>query len=485
VALAHAHDCARQLALGEIVGDRYRVLGFLGSGGMGEVYEVEHVSLGRHFALKLLHRELMRDPSIVKRFTREARAMAAVESEHVVGIVDFGETLDHTPYFVMERLRGYDLKVCLTEFGPMPSPQAANIIIDACMGLRAAHEAGLVHRDLKPANLFVTRRDNGQDCCKILDLGVVKSIAADSTQQGSLVGTIKYMAPEQILEDGVVGPWTDIYALGAILYECLTAQLPFPGSSAERIMFKILNEGPQPLDQIRSDIPSGMGKTVARALARDRNARFASAMDFALALGPFADRAMTIGRRNPSDEVTIAAVPKLDRECGPISEGSDNPAEAIHLGISQSPQSRRLRAIGVMVLSAGFVGIGSALMLRSSRTQGMPVRHSPVQTQIVPQAPPSILVQQPPQVQSIAGTSTGETLTQHTPQQLQQSDKRNVTPARSVSNPSTRASAVPTPIEAPLASQATPTVKSGFESGAPCTRSHECASRLCVAERCR
>ena len=289
--------------VGMLVLGRYRVLNRLGAGGMGVVYEVEHVALGSRFAVKVLLPVLARDRATVRRFAREARAMALLQSEHVTRILDLGELPDGTPLFVMERLYGEDLQGVLRRSRPLPVRRAVGIMLDACLGVRAMHKAGLVHRDLKPANLHVSTRETGEELCKILDFGVVKSVTSTTTREGRLVGTLRYMAPEQ-LEHATVDQRTDVYALGAVLYECLAGQPPHSGDTLERLLYAIMNGEPAPLERVRSDLPRGLSAEVGRALARDANRRFATVAEFAAALAPYAGK----GRwRDPSAAPTFAA----------------------------------------------------------------------------------------------------------------------------------------------------------------------------------
>jgi eukaryotic-like serine/threonine-protein kinase len=326
----------RTSRVGEIVADRYRVVTRLGAGGMGEVYQAEHLLLGRRFAIKFLRADSASDPRIVARFTREARAMALLESEHVVSIVDFGEHLDGVPFLVMELMRGEDLRQLLARLGPLPVARAIDILLDACAGLRVVHRAGLVHRDLKPPNLFVTKRDNGGDLCKVLDFGVVKSIVTDSTHHGSLVGTLRYMAPEQLQEAEKVDARTDIYALGAILYECLAGHAPHTGDTIERVIFKIMNELPRPLDELRHGLPAGLSAAVTKALARDVTARFESVEQFAAALSRF-------GRR-----------PRAARD---VAVNTGNDITSMELSLPVQPRRARLR-VAARICVAAIVVIG-------------------------------------------------------------------------------------------------------------------------------
>lgn len=273
-----------------LIGDRigaYRVLARLGAGGMGEVYEVVHQELGRHFALKVLRSELTCDAETVARFHREPRTVAKLVSEHVVSIVDCGELSCGTPYFVMERLYGNDLRRLLKEQGILPVARVAHLAVDACLGLSCAHSEGLVHRDLKPENLFLTTRDDGSELCKLLDFGVVKSARDSSTGPGALLGTPRYMAPEQLGLDVPVSPQTDLYALGVIIYEALVGRAPFEGDSVERVLFKIMAERETPLSELRPELPAGLSELVTRALSKKPEDRPESALAFAEALLPY------------------------------------------------------------------------------------------------------------------------------------------------------------------------------------------------------
>lgn len=276
-------------ALSEIVGERYRVLERLGGGGMGEVYEVEHVRLERRFAMKVLRPELAASTELVLRFDREARAVAKLHSDYVVGIVDSGSLVDGRPYFVMERLLGQDLRRLLASAPQLPVERAVNLAIDVCLGLHVAHGAGLVHRDLKPENLFITRTDDGRDRCKVLDFGVVKLAEQEQTQPGALLGTARYMAPEQVTSGADVGPSADLFALGVILYRCLSGEHPFAADSLERVLFRIMNDTPRRLTELAPHVPVALSELVVSAMARAPSQRPASALALAKALAAFAD----------------------------------------------------------------------------------------------------------------------------------------------------------------------------------------------------
>jgi serine/threonine-protein kinase len=269
---------------GLVIADTYRVLDRLGGGGMGEVYAAEHVRTGKPVAVKLLRTELGHDDKAVKRFQREARALASVNSEHVVSILDCGTLPDGAPYLVMERLMGQDLRALLGQACQLPLGRALHIVLGACRGLSALHATGLIHRDLKPANLFIIARDDGHELCKILDLGVAKLDTSAATHQGAVIGTIRYMAPEQLTDSSSVGPESDVYALGAVLYECVAGKPPHPGDTIQELMFNILNRDPPPPSRVVADLPVNIDRVVERALARDPSKRFRTARALGIAL---------------------------------------------------------------------------------------------------------------------------------------------------------------------------------------------------------
>jgi serine/threonine-protein kinase len=260
-----------------VIAGTYQLLERLGGGAMGQVYAAEHLRTGRQVALKILRGDLGEDARALKRFEREARALASIDSAYVVSILDCGRSEAGAPYLVMERLVGEDLRRLLDRSGRLPLRRALYLALDACRGLRAVHAAGLVHRDLKPANLFVTRRDNGEELCKILDFGVAKHAASSATREGTVIGTIRYMAPEQLTDGSNAGPRCDVYAIGAILYECVTGVAPHSGDTVQELMFDIVNHDVPSAAKYMSGLPPELGRIFERTLARDPSRRFAGA----------------------------------------------------------------------------------------------------------------------------------------------------------------------------------------------------------------
>jgi endoglucanase len=280
--------------IGETVGGKYRIVRLLARGGMGVVYEAHHAVVRRRFAIKFLRRDLAERRDILNRFQREAEAAGALENDNVTAAVDFGISDDGAPFIVMEYLVGESLADLLEREGRLPVQRAADLVAQACRGVDAAHAAGIVHRDLKPHNLFVARRDDGTDLVKVLDFGVAKLQAIDeataATGTGTILGTAAYMSPEQARGEKAVDKRTDIYALGAILFEILSKKMPHPGDSPNAILHHIATQAAVPLDSVQPDLPAPLVAIVARILSSDPAARPAAAGALAQELAPFARR---------------------------------------------------------------------------------------------------------------------------------------------------------------------------------------------------
>ena len=258
--------------VGQVIADRYRILELIGRGGMGVVYKVEHVGMGKLMAMKLLHGELSRDREIVKRFKREAQAASLLKHVNTVSIFDFGRS-EGLMYLVMEYIDGIDLGRLIRTGGPMPAPRLAGMIAQACGSLAEAHEVGIVHRDLKPENVIVTQTRDKRDFVKVLDFGLAKLRETEHqleiTSQGSLIGTPYYMAPEQIRGEAVDGR-TDLYALGALMYKALSGSPAFSASTPVGVLTRHLTENVVPLrDRFPElSIPADVDAIVMRAMAK-------------------------------------------------------------------------------------------------------------------------------------------------------------------------------------------------------------------------
>jgi serine/threonine protein kinase len=286
--------------VGELLAGKYRIVRFIGEGGMGTVYEAYHAVVRRRFAVKFLRTGLAKTEEALRRFEREAQAAGALESENIASVVDFGYAADGIPYIIMEFLVGEDLGKILASQGMLPVARAVKIIIQACRGLDAAHKEGIIHRDLKPENLFVCRRGDGTDLVKILDFGIAKLAQTNAdgpvaplTQTGAHLGTPTYMSPEQARGAKHMDHRVDVYGLGVILFEALTEHRPHTGDSYNAILHHILTYPPTSIATLRSDLPQDLVEIIHRTLALNPDDRPATVMHLANALSRHAGRQAT------------------------------------------------------------------------------------------------------------------------------------------------------------------------------------------------
>jgi serine/threonine-protein kinase len=291
-----ASDCEKEeppVGIGELVGGKYRVGEALASGGMGTVVACVDEMLGRPVVLKFLKPKLAADPDVVERFMREARAAARIRNDHVVQVYEVGSTSGGIPYMVMERLEGQDLEELRLSRGPLPVSEAVDLCLQALDAISDAHEQGIVHRDLKPSNLFLAQRRGKAPIVKVLDFGISKvaaehQAAANITRTGSMLGSPGYMSPEQVRSIKNVDRRTDLWSLGVILYEMLTGENAFDGQTLGEVFSKIREEDLPAPSTRRADIPADLDHVMQRCLARNRDARYATAAELRAALLPFA-----------------------------------------------------------------------------------------------------------------------------------------------------------------------------------------------------
>ena len=268
----------RELAPDSMIDERYRVISRIGSGGMADVYCAEDVQLGRNVAVKVLHQQFADDPEFVERFRREASSAAGLAHQHVVNVYDRGEW-DGTYYIAMEYLDGRSLKTIVREEGPLAPQRAIDLVIQILRAARFAHHRGVIHRDLKPQNVIV----DDEDRIKVTDFGIARAGASDVTQTGSIMGTAQYLSPEQA-QGHAVAATSDLYSIGVILYELLTARVPFDGDSAVTIALKQVTEQPVAPSAYNSQVAPDLDAVVLRALEKDPALRFQSADEFIAAL---------------------------------------------------------------------------------------------------------------------------------------------------------------------------------------------------------
>jgi serine/threonine protein kinase len=296
--------------VGKVVAGRYHLVRLLGDGGMGAVYKAADQVLRRFVAIKLLHPAVAEKPSAVERFQREARAAAAIGHPNIIDVLDFGRE-GRRPYMVMEYLRGRSLSQVIAMDRQLDVQRAATIAIHTLAGLQAAHDRGILHRDLKPANLMLVVRFGDRSFVKVCDFGFAALLGegrADAkalTPERTLVGTPAYAAPERLRGDARRDPRLDVYSVGVVLYEMLAGRRPFDAPTFRELARKVRKEEPPPLRRQRPDLPERLERVVMRALAKDREARWADAEAFAEALFPFGRLKVPFREEQPSDSFTM------------------------------------------------------------------------------------------------------------------------------------------------------------------------------------
>jgi serine/threonine protein kinase len=266
---------------------RYRLKRRLASGGMGDVWVAYHPGLKRDVAVKILKpEEQARSASALPRFEREVRATADLKHPNTVRVFDYGITEDGLRYYVMEFLEGETLARHVSLLGPLAPARALHIVGQAARALGEAHEHGIVHRDVKPENLFLTSMGGEHDFVKVIDFGIAKDQSADATMTGTgwVLGTPSYISPE-VAMGKAADPRSDVYALGAVLYFLLCGRPPFEDDNVGALVFAHIHERPlMPSRKLGRQLPVDVESVVMRALEKNPDARFATAMDFALAL---------------------------------------------------------------------------------------------------------------------------------------------------------------------------------------------------------
>jgi serine/threonine protein kinase len=273
--------------VGSVVDGRYRIKRLCGEGGMGRVYEAEHIDIGKRVALKILHPAYSQTPDLVERLRREARAASKISHPNVVDVTDSGTTPDGAFFFVMEYIEGIELGELIFRQGRLDVARALAITVQVCRALHAAHQVSVIHRDLKPENVLIltAARDGQRDFIKVLDFGIAKSGADGDDQKdsrgrpsrrlthpGMTMGTPEYMAPEQAT-GRPADPRSDVYALGGILYEMLSGKPPYEGANFMEILHKKANQNPAALSTFRADVPPELEALITRTLAKDPASR--------------------------------------------------------------------------------------------------------------------------------------------------------------------------------------------------------------------
>jgi serine/threonine-protein kinase len=271
--------------VGQVIDNRLRLERKLGQGGMGRVYLAQHIRLPLKTAVKVLHPDVAHDADAVRRFNEEAERAARIIDEHVARVHDFGQTPEGLVYLEMEFVEGTTLSDLLDETGPLPPKRVADIIEQIAGALAAAHDLRIVHRDLKPENVMIAPGREGTDRVKVLDFGIAKVIAeglAQATKTGAVIGTPDYMSPEQLGGARDLDQRSDVYSLGLVAFVMLTGQLAFPGELPYERMMTRLVKPPRRLAETKRDLrwPAALQSALDRALSRETDRRYASAMEF-------------------------------------------------------------------------------------------------------------------------------------------------------------------------------------------------------------
>jgi len=307
----HARDDLERW-IGATVAGKYRIERLLGRGGMGAVFAAQNVAIGKRVALKFLSAEAARDKDAARRFQREAQAASMIESEHIVQVFDTGTTDDGLPFLVMEHLTGEDLRAKLTREGELPEASALAIATQVLRALVRAHAAGIVHRDLKPDNVFLCARDDGSVLVKLVDFGISKlergTMSERLTRRGTVLGSAYYMSPEQAQASDAVDQRSDLYGVGAMLFEMLAGRPPHLAPTLESVLVAICTQAAPSVQSFRPDVDDALASTIARALEREPDARFASATEMLEALAQVGPGGARPRRRRGPSRTLVAGV---------------------------------------------------------------------------------------------------------------------------------------------------------------------------------
>jgi eukaryotic-like serine/threonine-protein kinase len=295
---------------GAVLSRRWRLIGKLGEGGMGEVHAAEPLEGGSRVAVKVLRREFTADADVRARFLDEGRTCMRLHHANIVRVIECAQADDGTPYLVMELLEGVPLGAYMQHGARVPLAQAAPILQGILSGLAAAHAHGIVHRDLKPDNVFLTRGPNGTFVVKVLDFGIAKVMdvaggMGTRTRTGMLLGTPAYMSPEQARSARDVDQRADLWSAGVLFYEMLSGRVAFPAPTEYARLAALLSSEPEPIEKTDASL-APLAPFLKRALKKERDERFPTAVDMARALAAVAPNAAL--RSDPPGGEVVAAV---------------------------------------------------------------------------------------------------------------------------------------------------------------------------------
>lgn len=333
--------------MGTVLAKKFRVERLIGEGGTGIVVGATHLQLEQKVAIKVLRTALASD-EIRLRFEREARAIGQISSEHVVLVLDVGTLDDGSPFMVMEHLEGRDLARILKESGPLSVEDAVDCMLQVCEALEEAHANGIVHRDLKPANLFLTRRDDGAPHIKVVDFGISKILDSkvrggnEVTSAFAVLGSPRYMAPEQVRNSKEVDGRADLWSVGTVLFQLITGKHAFDAESNVAASLKVLTAEPAKLRDYAPKAPPALELVVSRCLEKDVAKRWSTAGELADALAPFASentresiQQMREAKEAPSLNIALSVSSTSERP-PPVTRSSIPPMPGRH-GAPEAP----------------------------------------------------------------------------------------------------------------------------------------------------
>ena len=389
---------------GDTLDHRYRLDRLIGRGGMGAVFEAEHVILEKRVAVKILHPNMAGNVEALERFYREARTASKLGHEGIVEISDVGQAQDGSPYLVMELLRGEGLGDLLDRAGKLDPRFALDVTAQILSVLVAVHEHGIVHRDLKPENIFLCPRTDGTYHVKILDFGICKITSDETgprlTHTGVAMGTPCYMSPEQARGDMRLDHRTDLWSAGVMLYEMLTGRVPYDGPNYNVVIAKLLTEDYVPPRAIDPELPEELERVVLRALSRDPLGRYSSAAELLSDVVAIRDVVRTQLPRDTDPTRTAidteAPMPPIDSRPEAVGEDQGDTFAAgttqtrVHEARGRSRRGIVVAAVVAVVLLGGVVGV-VALVVSRSTTHGS-VEHVTVSGPPVGVTPPENLI---------------------------------------------------------------------------------------------
>ncbi len=480
------------LTVGTVIDGRYRVDEILGEGAMGVVVGAKHLSLGERVALKFLRcRSRGVDDDFRARFRREARVSAMLRDEHVTRVTDVGIWRDHVPYMVMEYLAGTDLRRLVKSEGPLPVARAVDLVVQICVGMAEAHGKGVVHRDLKPSNVFVVPRADGSELVKIIDFGISKWAAGEAdldelTKTGIVLGSPKYMAPEQLAGSARVDARADVWSIGAILYQLLAGRPPFDFANYARLFAEVTSGRPPPA--FGAEVPKAVEAVLMRCFASDPDARVQNVAQLAGGLldaleAPFAAavRERLEATLRSGAELSVSVDPDARSPSSPVeTQGSDFPtmaerssasvtANAQALDVPTPASPRRSLLIAAALAAVAVVAVIAEIAL-TRRSEPAPIVPAALDTAAAGPTPPVVPGPQTPPTASagiaepiatpVSASGAGVTSHRNAMRPATVPPSRNGAPSASAVSPTLGATAAAPAPPAAAGAKPPPTTKS-------------------------